>query len=117
MSWFKRKEENIQTSTKKDMPEGVWVKVPTTGETIHRRELEDNLYVDPLSGYHFQIGSKKYFEILFDEGKYKPLAEDIISTDPLEFVDRKKYIDRLEATKKKTGLRCYRRPESSRYCC
>lgn len=104
MSWFKRKEENIQTSTKKEMPEGVWVKVPTTGETIHRRELEDNLHVDPISGFHFQIGSTNYFELLFDDGKYTRLAEDIVSSDPLQFVDRKKYSDRLEATKKKTGL-------------
>lgn len=104
MSWFKRKDENIQTSEKKEMPEGVWVKVPTTGETIHRRELEDNLFVDPLSGYHFRVGSKEYFEIIFDGGKFKEIADDIISTDPLEFTDRKKYTDRLEDSKKKTGL-------------
>ncbi|MBO6525112.1 MAG: acetyl-CoA carboxylase carboxyltransferase subunit beta [Balneolaceae bacterium] len=104
MSWFKRKDENIQTSEKKEMPEGVWVKVPTTGETIHRRELEENLFVDPLSGYHFRIGSKEYFNIIFDGGKFKEIADDIVSTDPLEFTDRKKYTDRLEESKKKTGL-------------
>ena len=104
MAWFKRKDDNIQTSTKKDMPEGVWVKVPTTGETIHRRELEDNLYVDPLSGYHFRIGSKHYFEIMFDDGKFTELAADIVSTDPLNFTDRKKYTDRLEEAQKKTNL-------------
>ncbi len=104
MSWFKRKDENIQTSEKKEMPEGVWVKVPTTGETIHRRELEENLFVDPLSGYHFRIGSKEYFSIIFDGGKFKELADDIVPTDPLEFTDRKKYTDRLEESKKKTGL-------------
>lgn len=104
MSWFKRKDENIQTLVKKDMPEGVWVKVPSTGETIHRRELEDNNYVDPLSGYHFRIGAKKYFDIIFDEGKYTEIAGDIVSNDPLEFTDRKKYTDRLDAAYKKTGL-------------
>lgn len=104
MSWFKRKDENIQTSVKKDMPEGVWVKVPSTGETIHRRELEDNNFVDPLSGYHFRIGAKKYFNIIFDEGKYTEIAGDIVSNDPLEFTDRKKYTDRLDAAYKKTGL-------------
>jgi len=104
MSWFKRNVENIQTSTKKEMPEGVWVKVPTTGETIHRRELEDNHFVDPLSGYHFRIGSKQYFEIIFDNGEYKEIAADVLPTDPLEFTDRKKYTDRLEAAQKKTGL-------------
>jgi acetyl-CoA carboxylase carboxyl transferase subunit beta len=104
MSWFKRKDENIQTDTKKEMPEGVWIKVPTTGETIHRRELEDNLWVDPLSGYHFRIGSEKYFEIIFDDGTFKELGQEIQPTDPLEFEDRKKYKDRLEQYQNKTGL-------------
>jgi acetyl-CoA carboxylase carboxyl transferase subunit beta len=104
MSWFKRKDENIQTDTKKEMPEGVWIKVPTTGETIHKRELEDNLWVDPLSGYHFRIGSEKYFEIIFDDGKFKELGQEIKPTDPLEFEDRKKYKDRLKEYQDKTGL-------------
>jgi acetyl-CoA carboxylase carboxyl transferase subunit beta len=104
MSWFKRKDSNISTDKKKDMPEGVWVKVPSTGETIHRRELEENVWVDPLSGYHFRIGSKEYFSFLFDNGKFKEIADDILPTDPLEFEDRKKYKDRLVATQKKTGL-------------
>lgn len=104
MSWFKRKDDNIQTEVKKEMPEGVWIKVPSTGETIHKRELEDNLYVDPLSGYHFRIGSKEYFAILFDDGKFKELGAHIMPTDPLNFVDRKKYKDRLEESQNATGL-------------
>ena len=104
MSWFKRQDSNIQTETKKEMPEGVWIKVPTTGETIHRRELEDNLWVDPLSGYHFRIGSKQYFSIIFDNGKFEELGQEIMPTDPLEFSDRKKYTDRLEESQKKSGL-------------
>lgn len=104
MSWFQRKDSNIQTEKKKDMPEGVWVKVPTTGDTIHRRELEENLWVDPLSGYHFRIGSKEYFSFLFDDGKFTEIADDILPADPLEFVDRKKYSDRLKESQKKSGL-------------
>lgn len=104
MSWFKRKDSNIQTDKKKDMPEGIWIKVPATGETIHKRELEENLWVDPASGYHFRIGSREYFSFLFDEGAFEELAADILPSDPLEFVDRKKYSDRLADTQKKTGL-------------
>jgi len=104
MSWFKRKDSNIQTSKKKDMPEGVWIKVPTTGDTIHRRELEENLWVDPISGHHFRIGSKEYFSILFDDGEFEEIADDIMPTDPLRFEDRKKYSDRIKQTQKKSGL-------------
>ncbi|NGP89269.1 acetyl-CoA carboxylase, carboxyltransferase subunit beta [Fodinibius halophilus] len=103
MAWFKRKDKNIQTDQRKDMPEGVWVKVPKTGETIHRRELEDNLWVDPLSGYHFRIGSEEYFSFLFDDGEFEEIGQEIQPTDPLDFEDRKKYSDRLEQYQEKTG--------------
>lgn len=103
MAWFKRKDKNIQTDQRKEMPEGVWVKVPKTGETVHRRELEDNLWVDPLSGYHFRIGSEEYFSFLFDKGEFEEIGQDIVPTDPLEFEDRKKYSDRLEEYQEKTG--------------
>ncbi|HLR24820.1 MAG TPA: acetyl-CoA carboxylase, carboxyltransferase subunit beta [Fodinibius sp.] len=104
MAWFKRKDKNIQTNQRKEMPEGVWVKVPKTGETVHRRELEDNLWVDPLSGYHFRIGSREYFSFLFDEGDFEEIGQDILPTDPLGFEDRKKYTDRLDEYQEKTGL-------------
>ncbi len=103
MAWFKRKDSNIQTDKPKEMPEGVWVKVPTTGETVHRRELEDSLWVDPDSGYHFRIGSEEYFSFLFDDGKYEEIGTEIRPTDPLGFEDRKKYTDRLEEYQEKTG--------------
>ncbi|MEX2363349.1 MAG: acetyl-CoA carboxylase, carboxyltransferase subunit beta, partial [Balneolaceae bacterium] len=54
--------------------------------------------------YHFRIGSKEYFSILFDKGKFKEIGADIMPTDPLEFEDRKKYKDRLKESQKKTGL-------------
>ena len=104
MSWFKRQGSNINTDTPKEMPEGVWVKVPPTGETIHRRELEDNYWVDPASGYHFPIGSKEYFSILFDYNEFEELGANIKSADPLAFEDRKKYTHRLEEFQSKTGL-------------
>ena len=104
MAWFNRKDKNIQTDQRKEMPEGVWVKVPKTGETVHRRELEDNLWVDPLSDYHFRIGSEEYFSFLFDDGEFEEIGQDIEPTDPLDFEDRKKYSDRLDQYQEKTGL-------------
>ncbi|MDX1617718.1 MAG: acetyl-CoA carboxylase, carboxyltransferase subunit beta [Balneolaceae bacterium] len=103
MAWFKRKDKNIQTEQRKEMPEGVWVKVPSTGETVHRRELQENYWVDPLSGYHFRIGSEEYFSFLFDDGEFEEIGQDILSSDPLDFEDRKKYTDRLKEYQEKTG--------------
>jgi len=104
MSWFERKDLKIVTKSPKEMPEGIWVKVPTTGETVHRRELEENSWVDPVSGYHFPIGSDDYFHLLFDEGKYTEMGDHIRPVDPLSFTDRKTYKSRLADTQKKTGL-------------
>ena len=87
------------------MPSGIWIKVPTTGEIIHRRELSNNFWVDPKSGYHFRIDSAKYFNILFEHGTYTLIGEHIKPKDPLSFVDTKKYTDRLNTTIKKHLIR------------
>jgi acetyl-CoA carboxylase carboxyl transferase subunit beta len=106
MAWFKRKDKGIQTPTeaKKDTPKGLWYKSPT-GKVIDTDELEKNYYVSPEDGYHVRIGSKEYFEILFDEGKFKELDANLMSKDPLKFEDTKKYTDRLKAATEKTKLK------------
>ena len=104
-AWFKRKEKGIQTSTeeKKDTPKGLWYKSPT-GKIVESDDLAKNFYVSPEDDYHVRIGSKEYFEILFDNNNFKELDEKLSSKDPLKFEDTKKYSDRLKAAKAKTGL-------------
>ena len=106
MSWFKRSEKGIQTKTeeKKDIPKGLWYKTPT-GKIIETQELASNFYVSPEDDYHVHIGSKEYFEILFDDNHFKELDEKIKSKDFLGFQDSKKYVDRLKDAQKKTGLK------------
>jgi acetyl-CoA carboxylase carboxyl transferase subunit beta len=106
MSWFKRKDKGIQTTTedKKDTPKGLWYKSPT-GKVVDTKELEKNFYVSPEDGYHVRIGSKEYFEILFDDNKFVELDSNLTSKDPLNFEDTKKYTDRLKAAQDKTHLK------------
>ena len=75
-----------------------------TGKIVDAEELEKNFYVSPEDGYHVRIGSKEYFEILFDDNKFKELDTTLTSKDPLKFEDKKKYADRLKDAQKKTGL-------------
>jgi acetyl-CoA carboxylase carboxyl transferase subunit beta len=105
MAWFKRTDKGIQTSTenKKDTPKGLWYKTPS-GKVIDTEELKRNLYVSPEDGYHVRIGSKEYFELFFDNNKFKELNEGLTSKDPLKFEDTKKYPDRLKAAQEKTKL-------------
>ena len=104
MAWFKRRNKGIQTPTqeKKDIPKGLWYKSPT-GKVIDTDELQKNFYVSPEDDYHVRIGSNEYFTILFD-GKFKELDRSLSSKDPLRFIDKKKYTERLKEAKNKTKL-------------
>ncbi len=105
MAWFKRKKKGIVTTTeeKKDTPKGLWYKSPT-GKIVESEQLAKNFYVSPEDDYHVRIGSKEYFEILFDDNKFKELDANLKSKDPLKFEDTKKYKERLEQVQKKTNL-------------
>ncbi|WP_420388247.1 acetyl-CoA carboxylase, carboxyltransferase subunit beta [Roseivirga sp.] len=106
MSWFQRKVKGITTPTeeKKDAPDGLWFKTPG-GTIVHTRELKNNAYVSPEDGFHVRIGSREYFEILFDNNKFTELDADMTSGDPLKFVDSKPYPKRIVATQEKTRLK------------
>ena len=103
--WFKRKLKGIITPSteKKETPDGFWYKTPT-GDVIEKTELKNNFYVTPKEGYHVRIGSKEYFEIIFDDNEFTLIAEDLKPVDKLNFSDKKKYADRIKDTQKKTGL-------------
>jgi len=105
MPWFQRKAKGIQTPTeaKKEAPDGLWFKTPG-GSIIHVRELKSNAYVCPDDGYHVRIGSKEYFELLFDGNEFTEINQGIVSGDPLKFVDTKSYRTRIKETQAKTHL-------------
>jgi acetyl-CoA carboxylase carboxyl transferase subunit beta len=106
MSWFKRQSKGITTPTteKKDAPSGLWKKTPA-GHIVHIKELRNNCYVSPNDSYHFTIGSKEYFEIIFDDGEFTELDATMASADPLQFVDSKPYTKRNKDSQAKTGLK------------
>ena len=105
LSWFKRKKKGILTpsSAKKDLPNGLWVKT-AKGHIIHSKVLQETLQVVPEDGYHLPIGSKEYFSILFDDQQYIEINTTLQSADPLNFVDHKPYIERLQQVQEKTKL-------------
>ena len=105
MAWFKRTEKGIQTQTheKKDTPQGLWYKSPT-GKIVDTEQLAENFYVSPEDGYHVRVGSKEYFEMLFDDNEFKELDAKLKSKDPLKFEDTKTYKDRIKVAQKKTEL-------------
>jgi len=106
MSWFLRKEKGIVTPTelKKETPDGLWYQCPECKKVLHSREHQRNAYTCVSCNYHEKIGSEEYFEILFDNNEFEEIDARLSSGDPLNFVDTKKYPDRILSTQKKTGL-------------
>ncbi|MBK6826220.1 MAG: acetyl-CoA carboxylase carboxyltransferase subunit beta [Chitinophagaceae bacterium] len=106
-SWFKRIKKGISTKTseKKETPEGLWVKCPDCNFICTVTELRENLFVCPKCNFHHRIGSQDYFEILFDNGEFTELFDNIRSKDFLEFTDLKPYKKRLEEIWSKTDLK------------
>ena len=107
MDWFKRIKEGITTKTsqKKEMADGLWIKCPKCKIISSKDDIIKNLFVCTNCDYHHRIGSKEYFEILFDKNKFRELDKNLISADPLKFEDTKKYSDRLNSIKNKTKLK------------
>ena len=107
MSWFSRKKEGITTSTKdkKETPEGLWQKCSNCKTVFTIEDIGKNSWVCDRCSNHERIGSEQYFQILFDDNKFKELDANLKSGDPLKFEDTKKYVDRVDATQKKTGLK------------
>lgn len=106
MAWFKRQKKGIVTSTenKKEAPDGLWNKCPDCKKALHHSEQIENQFVCHYCGYHLRIGSKDYYDILFDDNQFTELFANLRSGDPLQFTDTKKYTDRLIETYKKTQL-------------
>jgi acetyl-CoA carboxylase carboxyl transferase subunit beta len=107
MSWFTRKEKGIVTPTelKKETPDGLWYQCPSCKKVLHVREHKKNNHVCTSCNFHEKIGSRAYFEILFDDNIFTEIDPNLTSGDPLQFEDTKKYPDRIVATQKKTGLK------------
>ena len=107
MGWFKRIKGGITTSTKekKETPEGLWYNCPKCKTIITTKEHEQQLFVCNNCNYHHRINAKEYFKILFDKNEFTELDAKMVSKDPLEFKDSKKYNDRLKENQKRTGLK------------
>ena len=108
MSWFSRKkpklDEQDSDEERKVKTEGIFVKCPECENPLYRRELKESLQVCTHCDYHFRFFARERLDTLFDEGDYEKLDEEVTSADPLEFVDTKPYIERIEAAKKSSGL-------------
>lgn len=89
---------------RREVPENLWIKCPETGEMVFHRDLEENKWVIPQSGFHMKMPAKARLKDLFDGGIYEAFPQPKVAQDPLKFRDSKKYSDRLRDSRAKTEL-------------
>jgi acetyl-CoA carboxylase carboxyl transferase subunit beta len=107
MAWFNKKTKRIETVPPEERvvkTENVFVKCDGCEAHLFKGELEDNLQVCKHCGHHFRITARERLAALFDDGKYVELDAEVISIDPLQFVDSKPYSDRLRQARETSGL-------------
>jgi len=107
MAWFSKKSKRIEAVPPEERvvkTENVFIKCDGCETHLFKGELEDGLQVCKNCGYHFRIGARERLTLLFDEGKFEELDAEVISIDPLEFVDSKPYFERLIQAKDVSGL-------------
>ena len=108
MPWWERKGERIKSDPAEERrvkTEGVYErKCPKCDAALFKRDLEESSYVCPNCDHHFRLGARQRLAMLFDEGNYEELDAEVVSHDPLEFVDTKPYKIRLEQARRNTGL-------------
>ncbi|HZS08001.1 MAG TPA: acetyl-CoA carboxylase, carboxyltransferase subunit beta [Blastocatellia bacterium] len=110
MAWFKRKQDKIAEVTpiheRTVRTEGIFSKCenPDCGATIYRKDLMENYKVCPQCNHHFRLSARERLEMLFDDTEYEERDNNIAPTDPLNFVDKSPYRERLKKSQKATGL-------------
>jgi acetyl-CoA carboxylase carboxyl transferase subunit beta len=91
-------------TTKREVPENLWVKCPESGQMVFYKDLEANLFVVPGSNYHMKMTARARLAHLFDNGAYEQIPVAAVVQDPLRFRDGRRYTDRLKDARAKTGM-------------
>ena len=107
MAWFSKKTKRIEAVPPEERvvkTENVFVKCDGCEAHLFKGELEDAFQVCKHCNHHFRIGARERLRLLFDDGKFEELDGEVVSIDPLEFVDNKPYWERIEHAKESSGL-------------
>jgi acetyl-CoA carboxylase carboxyl transferase subunit beta len=105
MAWFKKARKPIAPPDKASrVPEGLWVKCPECSAIIYTRDLAKSLSVCTKCSHHFRLTARERLLMMFDGEHWVEQDADLKSNDPLHFTDTKPYRNRLDASRKATGL-------------
>ncbi|MBN9657387.1 MAG: acetyl-CoA carboxylase carboxyltransferase subunit beta [Acidobacteria bacterium] len=108
MDWFKLQKKVTAVKSEEERhirTEGLWIKCDGCRQIIWRKDLEETLQCCPKCGHHFRIDARTRLNYLMDGGVWQEHDAGMVSSDPLEFVDSKRYKDRLAGMQKSTGMK------------
>ncbi len=108
MGWFEQlKNPKLKHSKKvnSQTPEGLWKKCTSCQEIIQSSKLDERYQVCPYCDHHFRLSALERIDLLIDEGTFKLVGTELKTMDPLNFVDKKSYQQRLKEAEEKTGLK------------
>src|SRR5215207_10890767 len=88
---------------KEGIPEGLWLRCPECGDMLFKKVVEEAVHVCPGCQHHFRVSARTRIEQLVDAGSFEERFDDVEPVDPLKFVDKKAYKDRLKDEQQKTG--------------
>ena len=97
--------KNAVRRPKRGVPEGLWMRCPGCQETIFRKEAEKRLGVCPECDYHWYVTARERVRQVLDEGTFEEWDANLEPIDPLGFIDRIPYSQRLKDEQTRTGLR------------
>ncbi|WP_154179485.1 acetyl-CoA carboxylase, carboxyltransferase subunit beta [Vibrio furnissii] len=105
MSWLERlfDKQNIISTRKATIPEGIWVKCPACAQPLYRIALEENLSVCPKCDHHMRMAARHRLDRFLDKGDRVEIASEHEPKDVLNFKDLKRYKERLALAQKSTG--------------
>lgn len=101
MSWLRNiTKPGVFTRSKKDVKANVWVKCPSCGDMLYKKDLRANLHVCTNCGHHHRIPVEDRLAYLVDAESVQNVDVKAPKVDPLKFKDRKSYADRIKDAKK-----------------
>jgi len=92
--------KKVNTNT----PTGLWKKCTECDEILQSSKLEENYQVCPYCDHHFRLSALDRLALIIDEGSFRSFGESLRTNDPLNFVDKKSYKQRLKDAFLKTEL-------------
>ncbi|NQZ12555.1 MAG: acetyl-CoA carboxylase carboxyltransferase subunit beta [Algicola sp.] len=103
MSWLEKILSKPKSTSRRNIPEGVWTKCNSCDAVLYKEELERQLSVCPKCDNHMQISARTRLKAFLDEGELVEFGAEFEPKDILKFVDSKKYKDRIVQAQKNTN--------------